>query len=107
MKKNDLNISLAERLLRLERQLSECLSSHQSKTNCDRYLNITEAADLLCKSVHTVYGMVSRREIPHIKNGNRLLFKEADLIDWVEKGRRQTTTEMIGELKLYSKPSRS
>lgn len=55
-----------------------------------KYFGLREAADLLCKSVHTLYGMVSRREIPHIKRGNRLYFKEDDLRSWLEAGKRET-----------------
>ncbi len=35
-----------------------------------------------------VYALVSARDIPHSKRGNRLFFNRADLLAWVEAGKR-------------------
>ncbi|WP_084165769.1 helix-turn-helix domain-containing protein [Dyadobacter crusticola] len=60
----------------------------QAQSSSTRLLTIDQAADLICKSVHTVYGLVSRRKIPHHKNGNKLLFEESALLEWVKAGSR-------------------
>lgn len=85
-----------------EQKLDEILAILQNLTrreyqpsNQTRFLTITEAADLLCKSIHTLYGMVSRRQIPHIKKGNRLYFREDHLRSWLEDGNRQTINELF------------
>jgi len=35
-----------------------------------------------------LYTLVSNRQIPHSKRGNKLYFNRADLIAWVEEGTR-------------------
>lgn len=35
-----------------------------------------------------LYALVSARGIPHAKRGNKLYFSRADLMTWVENGRR-------------------
>ncbi|MGI4831872.1 MAG: helix-turn-helix domain-containing protein [Janthinobacterium lividum] len=35
-----------------------------------------------------IYALVSARGIPHSKRGNKLYFNRADLLAWVEQGRR-------------------
>lgn len=67
----------------------------QVSNNQGNFLTINQASDLICKSIHTVYGLVSRREIPHFKKGNRLYFKEQDLRDWLEAGSRKTVEEFV------------
>ena len=64
-------------------------------------LTIAQAADLLRLSVPTVYGLVSRREIPSMKKGKRLYFSNQELTDWVKSGRKQTNTEIEGEADAY------
>lgn len=58
------------------------------------YLGIDEAAKLLMKSKHTIYGAVSRREIPHFKRGSRLYFSKKDLLEYLEAGRKKTVSEL-------------
>ncbi|RPD49857.1 DNA-binding protein [Hymenobacter sediminis] len=36
-----------------------------------------------------VYALVQQRGIPHSKRGNKLYFNRADLLAWVEDGKRQ------------------
>jgi predicted DNA-binding transcriptional regulator AlpA len=35
-----------------------------------------------------IYALVSAREIPHSKRGNKLYFNRAELLDWVAAGKR-------------------
>lgn len=58
-------------------------------------LSIQEAAKFLKLSVPTIYGMVSRREIPFSKLGKRLYFSESELSDWIQSGRKSTRSEML------------
>ena len=44
------------------------------------------AAHLACKR-QRIYDLVSRRAIPHRKEGTRLLFKLSHLDAWIESGR--------------------
>jgi len=60
-------------------------------------LTLSEAADFLNRSRSTLYGMVSRHEIPVTKKGKRLSFKRAELLEWLEQGRRKTISEEVNE----------
>ena len=42
----------------------------------------------------TIYGLTSSREIPHYRQGKRLYFKRAELLAWIESGRKPTTSEI-------------
>ena len=37
-----------------------------------------------------VYALVSERQLPHTKRGNKLYFTRVELLAWMEKGRRDT-----------------
>lgn len=56
-------------------------------------LNIKQASTMLGLSVPTLYGYVHRAEIPVCKRGNRLYFTKADLMKWIEGGRKITLKE--------------
>jgi excisionase family DNA binding protein len=60
----------------------------------DRFLTISQAAELLNLAVPTVYGLVHRSMIPVCKRNKRLYFSEKELRDWIKVGRRQTLQEI-------------
>lgn len=43
-----------------------------------------------------VYALVSARAIPHAKRGNKLYFNRAELLIWVERGKRGETVNEEG-----------
>lgn len=63
----------------------------------DPLLTIQQAAEYLKLSVPTIYGLVSRSEIPVSKKTKRLYFSRKDLTDWIKKGRRKTIDEVEAE----------
>lgn len=77
----------------------------------DQLLVTKEAATFLHMSVPTLYGYVSRREIPFIKrpNSKSLWFSKVDLIAWIKEGKRKTKDEISAEsnsnMKLNKKQS--
>jgi excisionase family DNA binding protein len=48
-------------------------------------LTVPEAADFTRLSISTVYAYVSRRKLPHFKIGAKLLFRRADLEQWLNR----------------------
>jgi len=78
--------------------VNACLSvSHQNITDTpqqDELLTIQQAAEILKLSVPTIYGLVSRTEIPHAKKGKRLYFSKLELLEWVQSGRKKTNAEI-------------
>ena len=48
---------------------------------------ISEAAKFLNLSIATLYSKVSKKEIPYMKQGNRLYFSKAELVDYIKSGK--------------------
>ncbi|SFS63016.1 helix-turn-helix domain-containing protein [Lutibacter maritimus] len=57
-------------------------------------LVIKDAAKFLNLSVNTLYGKVSRREIPYMKQGNRLYFSKMELTDYIKSGKVLSDSEI-------------
>ena len=77
-----------------------------NKTNqpeSDQLLTIQEAGELIKLSVPTLYGYVSRNEIPFSKKGKRLYFSKQELTDWIKTGRKKTIAEINSEANTYLK----
>lgn len=47
------------------------------------------AVEITRLSKSRIYALVQQRGIPHSKRGNKLYFNRADLLAWVETGKRQ------------------
>lgn len=45
----------------------------------------------------TLYGLACRREIPYMKQGKRLYFKRAELVEWIESGRKYSSKEIAAK----------
>jgi len=65
------------------------------------FLDVKQAAELPSLSVPTVYSKVSRRELPHMKQGKRLYFSQVDLLEYIEEGRIKTSREIEIEADRY------
>jgi excisionase family DNA binding protein len=64
-------------------------------------LNITEAADFLHLAKPTIYGLVSQSKIPCMKKGKKLYFSKAELMAWLQQGKRKTAAELQEEAESY------
>ncbi len=62
-------------------------------------LTVQDAADFVNLAVPTIYGLVSRREIPFSKKGKRLYFLKDELTEWIQTGRRKTVAEIEKEVR--------
>jgi excisionase family DNA binding protein len=58
------------------------------------YLSLEEAADYLSYQKSSIYQFTSKKLIPHYKIRKKLLFKESELIEFVESHRIQTIDEI-------------
>lgn len=77
--KEDLRAAILDALKTLEVKTKEPESE---------LLNFDEACDFLGIAKSTGYQRVNRSELPHFKKGRRLYFRKAELIDYIESGRR-------------------
>lgn len=74
---------ISKRLSKIENHLqSENINSTQ-----ERFLSISDAAKFLFLTVGTLYGKVSKNEVPYIKRGNKLYFSTTDLIEYLRAGK--------------------
>jgi excisionase family DNA binding protein len=96
-----LPFAVGELIRKIDRIEQFMLNKNVEQVKNDRILNIEEAASYLKLSVPTIYGLVSRSEIPNSKKGKRLYFLEDDLFNWVRQGRRKTQTELAADAKTY------
>ena len=64
-----------------------------------------QASEFIKLSVPTLYGYVSRNEIPFSKrpNSKRLWFSKQELTEWLKQGRRKTIAEINAEAHTYLK----
>lgn len=80
--------------------VNSCLVNQKPLTkdcNSSELLNIQEASEFLSLKVPTLYQKVSKREIPFLKRSKRLYFKRSDLIEYLEKGRVKSVSEIVEE----------
>ena len=91
---------LYDKLSRIETLL---LNQNKSTTPSDCWFNITELSnyipDRLAKP--TIYGLVSRREIPYHKRGKKLGFLKSEIDEWLKQSKRKMATELALEVDTY------
>jgi len=96
---NDIIVTTPAELERLvSRFVKEALSG-QSKSTDSEFVGIEEAAESVNLSKHTLYGMVSRRELPFYKRGKKLYFKPCELQAWIGSQKFQSREELANELR--------
>jgi excisionase family DNA binding protein len=101
---NDLPKAVSEihnKLENIEQQLLKI--TNQSFDEEDALLTVKEAAKLLSLSVPTIYGLVSRSQLPCLKKGKRLYFLKQELLNWIKSGRKKTVEEIQQEAENYLK----
>ena len=82
--------SIANRLSTIEALLAENLPLlyRQSPPIASENGGIELAQQITRLSKPRIYALVSARAIPHAKKGNKLYFNHADLMAWVNAGKR-------------------
>lgn len=83
---------LFEKLSNIEQLL--LASCNATPADADEILTVQQAAELLKLSVPTIYGLVSKADIPVNKRGKRLYFSKAELTAWIKGGRKMTLVEL-------------
>lgn len=88
----DLNLITSEDLKKLASELYQLSKKEAEENNQEDILNAKQAAKLLDLSPATIYGKTHRNEIPFFKQGKKLLFSRADLLEWLRKGENPVAT---------------
>jgi excisionase family DNA binding protein len=74
---------LLDRIDQLERVVLETRQA-PVVTIQDSLMNADQAARYLGKAIQTIYGLVSRKAIPHVGKGKHLRFNKTDLNNWLK-----------------------
>ena len=97
--------NLDARLSNIENLLLDIKHKPQAQAppavNEDELLTIQQTAELLNLKVSTLYGLTSRKEIPHMKKNKLLYFSKRSILDWVKSGRRKSISEIAAEADEY------
>lgn len=91
---------LAAKLENIERLLLS-RKEQQPKEQLEQLLTVEQAADYLNLSVPTIYGKVSKGELPVMKRGKRLYFSKTELLDYLKAGRKKSNAEIEAEAEAY------
>ncbi|MDB9963714.1 helix-turn-helix domain-containing protein [Vicingaceae bacterium] len=85
----------------LKLETIESLLIDQSETalpeHSDELLGVKETAEFLSLSVQTIYGKVSKGELPVMKRSKKLYFSKDDLMNYLKRGRIKTNLEIQEE----------
>ena len=71
------------------------------KSESDELLTVQDTATFLSLSVPTIYGLISKGELPVMKRSKRCYFSKVDLVNYLKQGRRKTLSEIAGEAEQY------
>lgn len=90
----------------LEKKLLE--KNEVPTTLADKWFNIDELKDYLPDhpAKQTIYGWVSKREIPFHKGGKKLRFLQSDIDKWLSCGKRKGESELRDEANNYCETKR-
>lgn len=64
-------------------------------------LTVHQAAKFLSLSTATIYGLISKGELPVIKRSKRCYFSNIELLDYMKAGRKKTIAEIESEADNY------
>ncbi|QXD17025.1 helix-turn-helix domain-containing protein [Rhodocaloribacter litoris] len=70
----------------VQRALTEALPRAVRAATTKPYLTTEEVREWLGVSERTIRYLTSRRKLPYIKRGNRVLFRTEDVLRYVEEG---------------------
>lgn len=73
------------------------------KREADELLTVQDTAKFLSLSVPTIYGLISKGELPVMKRSKRCYFSKVELINYLKQGRKKTFAETATEAETYLK----
>jgi excisionase family DNA binding protein len=76
-------------------------ASKEPKPEADELLTIEQTALFLKLAKPTIYGLISKGELPVMKRSKRCYFSKAELINYLKQGRKKTNSEIEAETDLY------
>ena len=77
------------------------LSPVQNSSDADDVLTVKEAAKFLTLSIPTIYGLISKGELPVMKRSKRCYFSKKELLSYLKEGRKKTVFETAKEAEEF------
>ena len=77
--------------------------NNESQPEKDELLTVQDAARFFSLSVPTIYGLISKKELPVMKRSKRCYFSKIELVNYLKQGRKKTTSETDKEAANYIK----
>ena len=90
---------LYDKLENIERLLLE--KSKEPQPEADELLTVQDTAKFLSLSVPTIYGLISKGELPVMKRSKRCYFSKVELLNYLKQGRKKTLAETASEANQY------
>lgn len=83
--------SIEDRLEKIEATLKNTVNEECDQ---DDFMGTKRASELLKFSITTLYTKVCKREVPFYKRGNRLYFSKAELLTWIQEGKKKSVEDI-------------
>lgn len=95
--------SIETRLSNIESLLQDLKQSPhvQQASETDELLTVQDTAKFLSLSVPTVYGLISKGELPVMKRSKRCYFSKVELVNYLKQGRKKTALEIAAAADNY------
>ena len=90
---------LCEDMAIVKQLLSE--KDNTSVIETDQLLSVEQTAEFLKLSKPTIYGLISKGELPVMKRSKRCYFSKMELLAYIKQGRRKTISETAKEAQEY------
>lgn len=84
--------------------VNACLDVRTDQTcqpETDELLTVQDTAKFLTLSVPTIYGLISKGELPVMKRSKRCYFSKLELINYLKQGRKKTVQETANGADAY------
>lgn len=91
------NLTIDDITQAIRNELRNYFEEQEEKEREDEIGGIELAIEVSGLAKPTIYGLVSRREIPHSKRGKKLYFSRRELKEWLTTGKRKTQDEIADE----------
>lgn len=91
------NLTIDDISKAIRNELKSFFEQQEEKEREDEIGGIELAIEVSGLAKPTIYGLVSRREIPHSKRGKKLYFSRRELKEWLTTGKRKTQDEIADE----------
>lgn len=97
----ELVLALSEKIEHLEKAVLSIADTATFRPQEETLMTINEASGFLHLTKNTLYSLVSKSKIPVCKRGKRLYFRKNELIEWINDGRRNASSEIINQTEDY------